>query len=79
MAPYGFWTRLDHIPSDDAFGVWIRVLIAINTLSLLIDAVDAIRYLAGDREEMVKNLSVSETNDVLMKDKINKELVALRQ
>ena len=45
------WTRLDQIPSDDAFGVWIRVLIAINTLSLLIDAVDVVRYLAGDREE----------------------------
>ena len=54
-----FWTRLDQIPSDDAFGVWIRVLIAYNTISLLIDAVDVVRYLAGDREETVKNLSVS--------------------
>ncbi len=45
------WTRLDQIPSDDAFGVWIRVMIAVNTLSLLIDAVDVVRYLAGDREE----------------------------
>ena len=53
------WTRLDQVPSDDAFGVWIRVLIAVNTLSLLIDAVDTVRYLAGDREETVKNLSVS--------------------
>ena len=54
-----FWTRLDQIPSDDAFGVWIRVLIAVNMISLLIDAVDVVRYLAGDREETVKNLSVS--------------------
>ena len=53
------WTRLDQIPSDDTFGVWIRMLIAINTLSLLIDAVDAVRYLAGDRGETVRNLSVS--------------------
>ena len=73
------WSRLNQIPSDDAFGVWIRVLIAINALSLLIDAVDAVRYLAGDREETVKNLSVSETNDVLVEDKLNKELVALGQ
>ncbi len=54
-----FWTRLDQIPSDDAFGVWIRVLIAVNMISLLIDAVDVLRYLAGDRAERVKNLSVS--------------------
>ncbi len=54
-----FWTRLDQIPSDDAFGVWIRVLIAVNMISLLVDAVDVVRYLAGDREETVKNLSVS--------------------
>ncbi len=53
------WTRLDQIPSDEGFGIWIRVLIAINTLSLLIDAVEVVRYLAGDREETVKNLSVS--------------------
>ena len=53
------WPRLDQIPSDDAFGVWIRVMIAVNTLSLVIDAVDVVRYLAGDREETVKNLSVS--------------------
>jgi len=45
------WIRLDQIPSDDAFGVWIRVLIALNTVCLLIDAVDLVRYLAGEREE----------------------------
>ena len=42
-----FWTRLDQIPSDDAFGVWIRVLIAVNMISLLIDAVEVVRYLKG--------------------------------
>ena len=47
------WIRLDQIPSDNSFGVWIRVLIALNTLSLLIDAVDVVCYLAGDREEKV--------------------------
>ena len=54
-----FWTRLDQIPSDDAFGVWIRLLIAVNMISLLIDAVKVVRYLKGERAETVKNLSVS--------------------
>ena len=54
-----FWTRLDQIPSDDAFGVWIRLLIAVNMISLLIDAIEVVRYLKGEREETVKNLSVS--------------------
>ena len=48
------WSRLDQIPAGDAFGVWIRVLIAVNTISLVIDAVDVGRYLTGDREEMAK-------------------------
>ena len=47
------------VSSDEAFGVWIRVLIAVNMISLLIDAVEVVRYLKGEREETVKNLSVS--------------------
>ncbi len=50
------WLRLDQIPSDDAFGVWIRVLMVLNSISLLIDAVDVLRYRAGDRAETVPGL-----------------------
>ncbi len=53
---YFLWTRLGQIPGDDFFGIWVRVLIALNAVSLVIDAVDAIRYVAGDREETVKGL-----------------------
>ena len=53
------WTRLDQIPADDAFGVWVRVLIGLNAISLVIDVIDVVRYAAGDREETVKGLSVS--------------------
>jgi hypothetical protein len=48
--------RLGQIPADDAFGLWIRGLMVVNTLSLVLDAIDVIRYVAGDRKEMVAGL-----------------------
>ena len=47
------WTRLGEIPAADAFGLWVRAVIAINATSLVIDAVDVIRYAAGERAETV--------------------------
>ncbi len=47
------WARLGEIPAADAFGLWVRAVIAINATSLVIDAVDVIRYAAGDRAETV--------------------------
>ncbi len=48
--------RLGQIPADDLFGVWIRGLIALNAASLVLDAIDVIRYIGGDRAETVKGL-----------------------
>ena len=53
---YFLWARLGQIPADDFFGIWIRVLMALNATSLVIDATDVVRYLAGDREETVPGL-----------------------
>lgn len=53
---YFLWTRLDQIPADDFFGLWIRVLMMLNGVSLIIDAVDVGRYIGGDRSETVKGL-----------------------
>ena len=53
---YFLWTQLDQIPPDDGFGVWLRALMVINATSLVIDAVDVFRYLAGERGEVVKGL-----------------------
>ena len=50
------WSRLDQIPASDPFGVWIRILIVLNALSLLLDAIDVFRYIAGDREETVQGV-----------------------
>lgn len=53
---YFLWTRLDQIPGDNLFGIWVRTLMMLNAVSLVIDAADVIRYLAGDRAETVKGL-----------------------
>jgi len=49
-------TRLGEIPADEPYGMWIRALMLINGTSLVIDVVDVVRYLAGDREETVDGL-----------------------
>ena len=48
--------RVGLIPANDAYGIWIRSLIVLNSVSLVIDAVDVYRYIAGDREETVSGL-----------------------
>ena len=53
---YFLWTRLDGLPADDLYGLWIRALMAINTVSLIIDGVDVTRYIAGDRGETIPGL-----------------------
>ena len=49
-------TRLGEVPPDDFYGIWIRAVIALNATSLVIDAIDVIRYIAGDRKETVPGL-----------------------
>ena len=53
------WGRLDQIPADDVFGIWIRVLMALNSISLVLDTVEVVRYIKGDREELVEGLPAS--------------------
>ncbi len=50
------FTRLGDIPASDAFGIWIRALFVLNGVSLVIDAADTVRFLAGDRRETVPGL-----------------------
>lgn len=49
-------TRLDEVPADDAYGLWVRAVLAVNTLSLVIDATDVVRWLRGERRETVEGL-----------------------
>ena len=53
---YFLWPRLGQISADDVFGVWLRVMIALNVVALALDFLDTLRYIRGDREEMVQDL-----------------------
>lgn len=52
---YYVWTRLGQHPGDDYFGWWLRGLMVINGASLVIDVTDVVRYIAGDRKEMIRS------------------------
>ena len=56
MLAYLF-SRFGDIPATDAFGLWIRALFLLNAISLIFDAADVVRYLAGDRQPTVPDLS----------------------
>ena len=46
-------SRLNSIPATDAYGIWVRSVIMINTISLVLDAVDVVRFARGERSEIV--------------------------
>jgi hypothetical protein len=46
--------RLDNILEGTLFRGWILTLMAMNTVSLLLDIIDLIRYLRGDRAPRFK-------------------------
>ncbi len=48
------WTQLGSAPAGGAFGLWIRAVIVLDTVSLVIDASDVVRWLTGDRGETVE-------------------------
>ncbi len=50
------WSRLQSIPAEGLYGIWIRILMVLNGTSLVIDTWDVIRYLKGDRKEIVEGL-----------------------
>ncbi len=47
------WSRLDQIPGDGVFRYWILSVIVLDTLSLVIDTSDVIRYISGDRKPVI--------------------------
>ncbi len=48
MVPW-LWTRLDQDSSGSIFGYWLLAVIVLDSLSLMIDVVDVIRYIKGER------------------------------
>ena len=50
------WSRLGENPTDQFYGLWIRGLMILNSLSLMLDGADVFRYITGDRAETVPGL-----------------------
>jgi hypothetical protein len=46
-------SRLDFIPVDDAYGIWVRSVIVLNSISLVLDLFDVIRFARGERSEII--------------------------
>jgi hypothetical protein len=53
---YYLWTHLGEVPANDFFGYWIRGLMLVNGVSLVLDVADVLRFMGGDRAEMVEGL-----------------------
>ena len=45
--------RAGTVGLDSLFGIWLASLVLINTVSLVIDAIDVIRFLSGERSPTV--------------------------
>lgn len=43
------WTRLDQVPADSLFGYWLIAVIVLDSLSVIIDIIDVLRYVNGER------------------------------
>ncbi len=48
------WGRLDLSPADEPFGLWLRALLLVNGISLVLDTLDVVRYVRGERAETVR-------------------------
>ncbi len=49
--PLVFWlaTKLENAPADSTFGYWLMAVIVLDSLSLIIDTIDVLRYFKGER------------------------------
>ncbi len=50
---FWLWTRLDHAPADSIFGYWLMAVVVLNSLSLIIDTIDVLRYVKGERRPVL--------------------------
>ncbi len=52
MIPW-LWNRLDQVGLGEPFGYWIIAVIIIDSISLIIDAIDVFRYFKGERQPYI--------------------------
>ena len=43
------WSRLDELPPSGPFGYWVAAVMILNSMSLLVDVADVVRYMRGER------------------------------
>ncbi len=48
MLPW-LWTRLDQIALEGPFAYWLLSVMVLNSLSLIVDVTDVLRYIRGER------------------------------
>lgn len=53
------WIQLPGVPATDAFGLWLRAVIALDATSLVLDTFDVVRFARGDRAETVPTLATA--------------------
>lgn len=49
-------SSLGEIPSSTGLGLWLRFVIVLDAISLVLDAADVVRFVRGDRDEVVAGL-----------------------
>ncbi len=52
MVPW-LWTRLDQAGPGDLLGYWMIAVMAVNGVSVIIDTIDVVRYVRGEREPYI--------------------------
>ena len=52
MVPW-LWTRLDQVEPGNLIGYWITAVIILDSISLIIDGIDVLRYLKGERQPYI--------------------------
>lgn len=50
---YYLWTRASMVGADGAYGIWMRTVMVADAISLAIDVTDVLRYVAGERAEIL--------------------------
>ena len=46
---FWLWPRVGQVPQNSIFRYWILSVIVLDVLSLIIDTIDVVRYISGDR------------------------------
>ncbi len=52
LLPFLF-SRLDVVSVGEPLGIWIRAVLILNSLSLILDVIDVLKFATGDRQPII--------------------------